>query len=68
LITATNEPIYDRSQERSLSTRLALQINTGEIHLPPSATEINDVLIAEHFLNVYRKKYNPGSAGMGTPL
>jgi two-component system response regulator HydG len=69
LITATNEPIYDRVQERSFRQDLLFRINTIEIHLPPLRDRSNDiVLIAEHFLNVYRKKYNRKITGLSAAL
>ncbi|MDP5122076.1 MAG: sigma-54 dependent transcriptional regulator [Spirosomaceae bacterium] len=69
LITATNEPIYDRVQERSFRQDLLFRINTIEIHLPPLRDRENDiVLIAEHFLNVYKKKYNRKITGVSAAL
>lgn len=69
LISATNEPIYDRVQERSFRQDLLFRINTIEIHLPPLRDRENDiVLIAEHFLNVYKKKYNRKISGVSAAL
>jgi DNA-binding NtrC family response regulator len=69
LITATNEPIYDRMQERSFRQDLLFRINTIEIHLPPLRDRSNDIiLIAEHFLNVYKKKYNRKITGISAAL
>jgi DNA-binding NtrC family response regulator len=69
LITATNEPIYDRVQERSFRQDLLFRINTIEIHLPPLRDRSNDIiLIAEHFLNVYKKKYNRKIMGISAAL
>lgn len=69
LISATNEPIYDRVQERSFRQDLLFRINTIEIHLPPLRDRQNDiVLIAEHFLNVYKKKYNRKITGVSAAL
>lgn len=69
LITATNEPIYDRVQERSFRQDLLFRINTIEVHLPPLRDRENDiVLIAEHFLNVYKKKYNRKISGVSAAL
>jgi DNA-binding NtrC family response regulator len=69
LITATNEPIYDRVQERSFRQDLLFRINTIEIHLPPLRDRSNDIiLIAEHFLNVYKKKYNRKITGISAAL
>lgn len=69
LISATNEPIYDRVNERSFRQDLLFRINTIEIHLPPLRDRENDiVLIAEHFLNVYKKKYNRKITGVSAAL
>ena len=69
LITATNEPIYDRVQERSFRQDLLFRINTIEIHLPPLRDRENDiVLIAEHFQNIYKKKYNRKITGVSAAL
>jgi DNA-binding NtrC family response regulator len=69
LITATNEPIYDRVQERSFRQDLLFRINTIEVHLPPLRDRSNDIiLIAEHFLNVYKKKYTRKITGISAAL
>ena len=59
LICATNKPIYDLSGENKFRQDLLYRINTVEIHLPPLRERSGDIpLLAEHFLNIYSRKYN----------
>ncbi len=59
LICATNMPIYDMISENTFRQDLLYRINTVEIHLPPLRDRKDDIpLLAEHFLNIFRKKYN----------
>ncbi|GHT10218.1 sigma-54-dependent Fis family transcriptional regulator [Bacteroidia bacterium] len=58
LITATNLPFSDLSDERLFRKDLIYRINTVEITVPPLRERGNDtILIAEHFLRIYEKKY-----------
>lgn len=59
LICATNLPIYDMVKENRFRQDLLYRINTIEINLPPLSERDDDVvLLANHFLNYYSKKYN----------
>ena len=58
LITATNVPISELADERRFRKDLIYRINTVEITVPPLRERGKDiVLIAEHFLAIYAKKY-----------
>jgi len=58
LICATNLPLAELSNETRFRKDLIYRINTVEIVLPPLRQRGNDViLIANHFLSLYTKKY-----------
>ena len=58
LICATNLPLAELSNETRFRKDLMYRINTVEIVLPPLRQRGNDViLIANHFLSLYTKKY-----------
>jgi transcriptional regulator with PAS, ATPase and Fis domain len=58
LICATNADIHRMSDEGSFRQDLLYRINTIEIHIPPLRERGNDViLLAEHFLKLYARKY-----------
>ncbi|HET8859485.1 sigma-54 dependent transcriptional regulator [Marivirga sp.] len=61
LICATNEDINARVKEGDFRQDLLYRINTVEIHLPALRERIEDIpLLADHFLNIYAKKYKKG--------
>ncbi len=59
LICATNMPIHQLVSEKKFRQDLLYRINTVEIFLPPLRERTVDIpLLSEHFLNIYKKKYN----------
>ena len=69
LISATNEAIYERVNERTFRQDLLFRINTIEINLPPLRERGDDVLLlAEHFLKIYAAKYNRKIKGISAGL
>lgn len=58
LITATNKSIRGLVADNHFREDLYYRINTIEIQLPPlRERDIDILLLAEHFLHLYRKKY-----------
>lgn len=58
IISATNMPLQKMIQEQSFRQDLLYRINTVEISIPPLRDRGKDIIIlAEHFLQMYRKKY-----------
>lgn len=58
LICATNMPLYEMVTQQKFRQDLLYRINTVELHLPPLRERIEDIpLLANHFLEVYCKKY-----------
>jgi DNA-binding NtrC family response regulator len=65
LICATNLDIYKNVTENLFRQDLLYRINTVEIHLPPLREREGDVaLLAEHFLQLYSKKYKKSFKGI----
>lgn len=59
LICATNTPIHQLVAENKFRQDLLYRINTVEINIPPLRERKEDIsILAEHFLNVYKSKYN----------
>ncbi len=62
LICATNTPIYQLVAENKFRQDLLYRINTVEINIPPLRDRKEDIkILAEHFLEIYRSKYNKQS-------
>jgi DNA-binding NtrC family response regulator len=58
LICATNMPLNEMVYEKKFRQDLLYRINTVEIRVPPLRERQDDIpLLAEHFLNLYGKKY-----------
>ncbi len=58
LICATNLPLTELANENRFRKDLIYRINTVEIMVPPLRNRGNDIVIlANHFANVYAKKY-----------
>jgi transcriptional regulator with PAS, ATPase and Fis domain len=59
LISATNRNPFEAIQNGTLREDLYYRINTIEIKIPPLRERMDDVpMLAEHFLDIYREKYN----------
>jgi len=58
IVSATNMPLDKMIEERSFRQDLLYRINTVEISIPPLRERGGDIVIlAEHFLDLYKKKY-----------
>ncbi len=65
LICATNADVYNMVAEGTFRQDLLYRINTIEIHIPPLRERGNDILLlAEHFLKIYAKKYHKEERGL----
>jgi DNA-binding NtrC family response regulator len=59
LICASNMPLAEMVESNDFRQDLLYRINTVEIKLPPLRERGNDIiLLAEHFLEIYCRKYN----------
>ena len=69
VISATNMPLYDMVKDRSFRQDLLYRINTIEIHLPSLRERAEDILLlSEHFLQVYNRKYNRNISSISSSL
>ncbi len=58
LICATNNDLYKMTADNEFRQDLLYRINTVEINIPPLRDRTGDIiLIADHFLKTYSKKY-----------
>ena len=65
LICATNADIRQMVEDGNFRQDLLYRINTIEIHIPPLRECGNDIiLLAEHFLNHYARKYKKEMHGL----
>jgi len=65
LICATNRPIRGMVAAGTFRQDLLYRINTVEIHLPPLRERLEDIgPLAEHFLGLFRRKYNRNVVGI----
>ena len=63
LICATNREPFEAIKDGNLREDLYYRINTIEIKIPPLRERMEDVpMLAEHFLKMYREKYNKADA------
>jgi DNA-binding NtrC family response regulator len=67
LICATNMPIDEMVNQNRFRQDLLYRINTVEIRIPPLRERIGDIpALAEHFLDIYCKKYNKPLRRLGS--
>ena len=65
LICATNADIRRMVEEERFRQDLLYRINTIELHIPPLRERGNDILLlADHFLQRYARKYRKGMRGL----
>jgi DNA-binding NtrC family response regulator len=65
LICATNNEIHKDVEAGRFRQDLLYRINTVEIHLPPLRERSSDLLLlADHFLKIYSKKYKKNVKGI----
>ena len=69
LITATNVPLVELSNEQRFRKDLIYRINTVEIIVPPLRERGEDVLaLTSHFLKIYAQKYLKPELELSTPV
>lgn len=65
LISATNMDIHRMAEEGTFRRDLLYRINTIELRIPPLRERGNDILLlADHFLERYARKYKKESRGL----
>lgn len=65
LICATNADLRQKVDEGSFRQDLLYRINTIELHIPPLRERGEDILLlGEHFLSIYNRKYKKEIRGM----
>lgn len=65
LICATNANLRELVEEGKFRQDLLYRINTIELHIPPLRERGEDILLlAEHFLNGYNRKYKKEIRGL----
>jgi DNA-binding NtrC family response regulator len=68
LISATNMGIKQMAAEGAFRQDLLYRINTVEIEIPPLRDRTDDIpLLADHFLNIFSKKYNKKISRLSSP-
>ncbi len=69
LITATNKNLPELIRDNLFREDLMFRINTVQIEIPPLRNRGDDILLlAEHFLKVYAKKYEKSLKISGTAI
>ena len=69
LITATNKHLPDLIRDNLFREDLMFRINTVQIEIPPLRNRGEDILLlAEHFLKIYGKKYEKSLKISGTAI
>ena len=69
LISATNMNIHNMVYDNTFRQDLLYRINTIEITLPPLRDRLDDIpLLANHFIEIYSKKYNKDIRKAGEAL
>lgn len=69
LISATNMPVHSMVFENKFRQDLLYRINTIEITLPALRDRLEDIpLLANHFIDIYSKKYNKDIRKAGEAL